>query len=383
MIKWIFALWCALLCIGVASAQTPCFTAAYSVGVCPPPMVQIVTVNGTAQLWKNVSGSAGTTITASSPANTTKGNSILCLGLESAAAIPTFTDASNTYVSIVSSATAPGAAASIAQNIAGGAVTTTETVTNGAAGFTCYELSGVPPAGLAWDVNLVQQGTGGTIPFAFTGTTASNEMIFTAAGFTTGQTVNATPLLGSPVSTLNTVDYANQAVTGGAALAVFYAAHGTLPSPVQFTQSTSLSASVTYSGLLVSIKPTTYNLASTGDPCNASVWKPYVVNVAVNTQIIAGAANTNVFVCGVTFPNQAVAVNVNIVESATSGNACATSPTGMLGGATAALGANIAINQGWTAGYNGHAVARTATAGDAICIFASASAHGIIWYVQQ
>src|ERR1700685_3337662 len=85
------------------------------------------------------------------------------------------------------------------------------------------------------------------------------------------------------------------------------------------------------------------------DPCGSAAWTYYPVNVSSNTQIIAGSSGKNVYVCEVLFPPQAGAVNVNIVESATSNNACATSPTGMLGGATAALGANIVANGGWVA----------------------------------
>ena len=130
-----------------------------------------------------------------------------------------------------------------------------------------------------------------------------------------------------------------------------------------------------------------FTLAS--DPCGtssaggAATWTYYVVNVSANTQIIAGSSGKNVYVCQAAFPPQANAVNVNIVESATSGNACATSPTGMLGGATAALGANITVNGGYILPSTGRAWAHTATSGDAMCIFASASVNGVIAYVQQ
>ena len=372
-------------CATLARAQTPCFTAANSVGTCAPPMVQVAVVNGTAQTITKASSGAGTTITQAFPNNTTKGNTLLCLGMESAAATPTFTDsASNTFVPLTgsSSSTAPGITAAIAQNIAGGADTITETTTSGAAFFACHELQGSPPFGVAWDIVGLQQGTGSAVPFAFTGTTAPNEMIFTVEGFTTGQTVNATPLLGGQATGLITVDAANSAVSGGAPLAVAYAAHGTLPSPVQFTQSVSLSASVTYSGLMVSIRPVNFNQFGTSDPCQNAVQTPFALNVSSTTQIVAGTAGQNVYVCRVVLPPQAVATNFNLIESATSGNACATSPTGMLGGSTAALGANIVINGGWI--YNGPlSLTRTATAGDAVCAAVSASTNGVIWYVKQ
>lgn len=246
----------ALLC-----AQTPCFTAPNTVGVCPPPMVQIASVGGTLQINTKASAGSGTTITNAFPGVTTKGNSILCLGMESAAAVPVFTDAqSNTYVVITSSATAPGITAAVAQNIVGGSTDTiTETTTSGAAYFACYEIQGVPPYGQIWDIANLQQGTGTSVPFVAATTIAPNEMVFTIEGFTTGQTVNATPTLGAPVTGLVTVDSANVAVTGGSALAVAYAAHTTLPNPTQFTQSVSLSASVVFSGVLVSLRPVASN----------------------------------------------------------------------------------------------------------------------------
>lgn len=118
------------------------------------------------------------------------------------------------------------------------------------------------------------------------------------------------------------------------------------------------------------------------DPCGFSAWTYFVVNVSANTQIIAGSASKNVYVCEIMFPPQAATVNVNLVESATSGNACATSPTGMLGGATAALGANITPNGGYIAIGQTRAIAKTATTADAMCIFASAAVNGVIGYVQ-
>ena len=74
------------------------------------------------------------------------------------------------------------------------------------------------------------------------------------------------------------------------------------------------------------------------DPCKFNAWTYYVVNVSANTQIVAGSASKNVYICKEFLQPVAAAANVELVESATSGNACATSPTGMMGGNTAALG---------------------------------------------
>lgn len=119
------------------------------------------------------------------------------------------------------------------------------------------------------------------------------------------------------------------------------------------------------------------------DPCGFSAWTYFVISVSANTQIVAGSASKNVYVCHFFLAPVAAAANVNIVESATSGNACATSPTGMMGGATAALGAQLAINYGFELpAPTGRAIMKTATAADAMCIFASAQVTGVLAYVQ-
>lgn len=121
-----------------------------------------------------------------------------------------------------------------------------------------------------------------------------------------------------------------------------------------------------------------------GDPCLTKTWNYYVVNVTVNTQIAAGVASNNVYVCQFFLDPVPAAANVNIVESATSGNACATSPTGMMGGATAALGANLGTNGGFVLPFAaGRAWLKTATSGDAMCIFTSAQVSGVLAWVQN
>lgn len=120
------------------------------------------------------------------------------------------------------------------------------------------------------------------------------------------------------------------------------------------------------------------------DPCAFGLRGYFVVSVAANTQIVSGLANNNVYICQVFIAPVAAATNVNIVESATSGNACATSPTGMMGGATAALGANLATNGGFVLPFaQGFAWMRTAVQGDAVCIFTSAQVNGVIEWVQN
>jgi hypothetical protein len=119
------------------------------------------------------------------------------------------------------------------------------------------------------------------------------------------------------------------------------------------------------------------------DPCLTKTWTYYVINVTVNTQIVAGVASNNVYVCQFFLAPVPAAANVNIVESATSGNACATSPTGMMGGATAALGANLGTNGGFVLAFANRAWMKTATSGDAMCIFTSAQVSGVLAWVQN
>lgn len=120
------------------------------------------------------------------------------------------------------------------------------------------------------------------------------------------------------------------------------------------------------------------------DPCLYSTWNYYVVSVSVNTQIAAGVASNNVYVCQFFLAPVAAAANVNIVESSTSGNACATSPVGMMGGNSAALGANLGTNGGFVLPFGaGRAYMKTATSGDAMCIFTSAQVNGILAWVQH
>jgi len=120
------------------------------------------------------------------------------------------------------------------------------------------------------------------------------------------------------------------------------------------------------------------------DPCSFAFLNYTPISVAANTQIATGVANNNVYICQFFLDPVAAAANVNIVESATSNNACATSPTGMMGGATAALGANLATNGGFVLPFaNGRAWMHTAVPGDAVCILTSAQVNGVIVWAQH
>jgi hypothetical protein len=119
------------------------------------------------------------------------------------------------------------------------------------------------------------------------------------------------------------------------------------------------------------------------DPCAYNTWTYYYVNVSSNTQI-AGAAGSslNYYICQIAILPVAGAANVNLVSSATAGNACATSTTAFLtGGTTAATGATLTTNGGFILPSSGRAWAKTQATNHAFCIFASAAVTGVIAYV--
>lgn len=118
------------------------------------------------------------------------------------------------------------------------------------------------------------------------------------------------------------------------------------------------------------------------DPCGFSAWTYYPINVSANTQIVAGSGGKNVYICKLFLAPVAAAANVNIMESSTSGSACASSPTGMMGGNSAALGAELSTNGGFVLAADQRAWMKTAAPGDAVCIFASAQVTGVVAYVQ-
>lgn len=121
------------------------------------------------------------------------------------------------------------------------------------------------------------------------------------------------------------------------------------------------------------------------DPCGYLAWTYYYVSVAANTQIaVAAGTGKNYYICQMAILPVAAAATINLVSSATAGNACATSTTAFLtGGTTAATGASVAINGGFILPATGHAWAVTQATNHAFCIFASAAVTGVVAYVTQ
>lgn len=293
-----------------------------------------------------VSGGAGTTITQAFAGATTRGNTIVCMGMESAAAIPVFTDAdSNTYAVVASSATAPGYSIAVANNIAG---TTSDivtlTTTSGAAAFACHELKGAVAVGQSWDLSNGQQGTGSTITYSATVAQFPGEMVLSAVGLG-GGTVNATPALGGINTSLVTVDAANTAVTGGAALSIFYAAHTSLSTAASFTQTESLNASQTYSGVLVSVKPPILGITSSALPAGTNVIGHVIADTG-STTAVTQATGTNLHAVldttSTTAVTQATGSNLHAVLDA--GSAVIGHTINDTGSTTAVTG-NVAVTQ--------------------------------------
>ena len=378
MTKRLFLLFALLLCAGAAHGQTvQCQASNGAWGPCPfvQPVVEAQAVNAT-------TSTAGTSVTHAWGSNTTAANSILCIGMEAAAAVPTFADAqTNTFVVIASSATAPGYSIVEATNIVGGTTDTiTMTVTTGGAAFSCHELKGAVTAGQIWDYSAAQQATSATLAFNQQAAVAPNEMIFAMVGMN-GGTVNATPSLAGVPTALVTVDQSNTVITAGA-LDVVYSAHANVSSQPTFTQTVSLSASETYSAVLVSVKPALIPALMTSDPCNILAGSPGNINLTASGQLITGVAGKQTYICSLDLIS-ATAQNIALVEG--TGTTCATGIAGMAGGTTAATGWNLAANGGLVKGSGGSWVYKTATTGDNVCLLLSSTGQtsGGYRFVQQ
>lgn len=395
MKRLILLLACLLTAVGVLYTPLPqvqaqtvqCQSPSGAWGPCPfvQPVV-VATVSGTAQVNNKVSAGAGTTITNAFPGSTTAGNSILCVGFGSATGTtPTFTDAqSNTYISAASVSTpAPVYAISLASNIVGGTTdTVTLTTASGAASFSCYELKGAVNVGQIWDYVATTQATSATLTFTQESAAIANDFAVVAAGLGAGS-INATPGIAGVPSNLTTVDQSNTAPLGGAALSVFYTAHANVTNSPTFTQSLSLSASETYSALLVAVKPTSISLVgNVQDPCQQGAGTSANITETAGAKIVSGATGKLTYLCGLNLIT-ATAQNIALVEG--TGTVCATNTLGVAGGTTAATGWNFSANGGLVNGGGGFWVYKTSVPANDLCILQSGSGQvsGSVRYVQQ
>jgi len=376
-------------CLSAQNVQCQSSSGAWGPCVLNPP-VQVATVAGTAQINNKISAGSGTTLTNAFPGNTTAGNTIVCGGFESAvtgSAVPVFTDSqSNTYISVVSGASAaPGYALSVANNIVGGTTDTiTLTTVSGAAAFTCYELKGAVTVGQSWDYSGAVQATSTTLSIGQFGSVLPNEFAAVWVGMGAGTVTSGSVSIATVPNGLIGTDQQNTAPSGGAALSVFYSSHAVINNAPNFTQSIPISASETYSAMTVSIKPqASSDLKTAYNPCNQQVPSVASVNLTASGRIIVGVASKQTYLCAIAPLITATAQNIALVEG--TGSTCGTNTAGMSGGATAATGWNFAANGGFVAGVGSGMINKTATLGDDVCLLLSGSGQtsGTVLYVQQ
>ncbi len=126
-----------------------------------------------------------------------------------------------------------------------------------------------------------------------------------------------------------------------------------------------------------SLKVDTTGSPTTGQPANCTTTA--IVNQAASAQVIAGTANTRIYICAVILVS-AGAQNVSVVEG--TGAVCATGITGMIGGTAGSVA--LAANGGF-AGVAAGPWISTATAANNVCVIQSAANNvsGTITYRRQ
>jgi hypothetical protein len=119
-----------------------------------------------------------------------------------------------------------------------------------------------------------------------------------------------------------------------------------------------------------------------GDPCSINMRNVVPLNLTASAQLAAGISGKYTYICSVHLVT-ATAQNIALVEG--TGTTCGTSTAGMAGGATAATGWNLAVNQTIALGNGANWILATATAGRNVCLLSSGSGQisGAIQYVQQ
>lgn len=120
------------------------------------------------------------------------------------------------------------------------------------------------------------------------------------------------------------------------------------------------------------------------DPCATRMATFISVNQAATgpLTIITKATGKDVYICSI-FLLSATQQNINLIESANTN--CGTPTAGLLGGTTANTGPNLQAGGWFNFGNGGRAVAKTATAGDNVCLISSSTGQisGTIGYVQR
>lgn len=130
-----------------------------------------------------------------------------------------------------------------------------------------------------------------------------------------------------------------------------------------------------------------FNMAQKGGatlvagPCEREVTLYVQISQTTGTQLVTGTASERVYICSISLVT-ATAQNIALVDG--TGSVCATSPTGLLGGSTAATGQNFGANGGWVLPYNPYAYAKTSTDADNVCLLQSGAGQvsGVLTYVS-
>jgi hypothetical protein len=123
------------------------------------------------------------------------------------------------------------------------------------------------------------------------------------------------------------------------------------------------------------------------DPCQGQTKLFINISQTGNTKLVTGTSAKKIYICGISVPPQAAAVNLALVEG--TGSTCGTSTVaipGITGGdGTAAKGANMAINGGFMYGNGGYSIGQETTNADDMCLFQSGSGQvsGGLAYVVQ
>lgn len=133
-----------------------------------------------------------------------------------------------------------------------------------------------------------------------------------------------------------------------------------------------------------SVKLTDGTTVQITDPCRGNVknYKPFSVATSSGATLVTGTSAKKQYICSLAFVS-ATAQNIAFIEG--TGTVCATNPVGLMGGATAATGFNLAANGGLTFGNGDSSLAVTTVNANNICILPSGSGQisGVMTSVPQ
>lgn len=109
------------------------------------------------------------------------------------------------------------------------------------------------------------------------------------------------------------------------------------------------------------------------EPCQSNTPTYTQISVAATgpTQIVPATSGKQTYICHVFIAPVTAAVSLTLIQG--TGTNCATSPTALFGGTTAATGAVMAINEGFQLGDGLATILAPTVSGGAICLTASAA----------